>query len=62
MGVNNKEMAAKTMEKIVGSVYLVFAVNGVRFEIPAIHPSTTLLQFLRTNTPFKSVKLGCGEG
>ena len=55
-------MAAKTMEKIVGSVYLVFAVNGVRFEIPAIHPSTTLLQFLRTNTPFKSVKLGCGEG
>ncbi|KAH9622657.1 hypothetical protein KSS87_022627 [Heliosperma pusillum] len=47
-------------EKKVGN--LVFAVNGVRFEVPSIHPSTTLLEFLRTQTPFKSVKLGCGEG
>ncbi|GAB4859896.1 aryl-alcohol oxidase 3 [Ancistrocladus abbreviatus] len=41
---------------------LVFAVNGERFELPSIDPSTTLLEFLRSNTRFKSVKLGCGEG
>ena len=41
---------------------LVFAVNGERFELCSVDPSTTLLQFLRTQTPFKSVKLGCGEG
>ncbi|KAH7541876.1 hypothetical protein FEM48_Zijuj02G0013900 [Ziziphus jujuba var. spinosa] len=47
-------------ERKTGS--LVFAVNGERFELPAVDPSTTLLEFLRTQTPFKSVKLGCGEG
>ncbi|KAK4369582.1 hypothetical protein RND71_013374 [Anisodus tanguticus] len=41
---------------------LVFAVNGERFELPCIDPSTTLLQFLRNETCFKSPKLGCGEG
>ncbi|KAI6669716.1 hypothetical protein NL676_004601 [Syzygium grande] len=41
---------------------LVFAVNGERFEVSGIDPSTTLLEFLRTRTRFKSVKLGCGEG
>ncbi|XP_073140258.1 abscisic-aldehyde oxidase-like [Henckelia pumila] len=41
---------------------LVFTVNGVRFEVPEIDPSTTLLEFLRSRTRFKSVKLGCGEG
>nr|UEN74745.1 abscisic-aldehyde oxidase [Silybum marianum] len=41
---------------------LVFAVNGERFELSTIDPSTTLLQFLRSQTRFKSVKLGCGEG
>ncbi|CAN6840534.1 unnamed protein product [Brassica oleracea] len=43
---------------------LVFAVNGERFEIDlsSIDPSTTLIDFLRNKTPFKSVKLGCGEG
>lgn len=41
---------------------LVFAVNGERFELPSVDPSTTLLEFLRTRTRFKSVKLGCGEG
>ncbi|XP_059314993.1 abscisic-aldehyde oxidase-like [Lycium ferocissimum] len=41
---------------------LVFAVNGERFELPCIDPSTTLLQFLRSGTCFKSPKLGCGEG
>lgn len=41
---------------------LVFAVNGKRFEVSAVDPATTLLEFLRHQTPFKSVKLGCGEG
>ncbi|KAL7113652.1 hypothetical protein ACP275_04G073300 [Erythranthe tilingii] len=41
---------------------LIFTVNGERFEVPEVDPSTTLLEFLRTNTPFKSAKLGCGEG
>ncbi|XP_076904841.1 abscisic-aldehyde oxidase-like [Bidens hawaiensis] len=41
---------------------LVFAVNGKRFELSNIDPSTTLLQFLRSHTRFKGVKLGCGEG
>ncbi|CAL1404517.1 unnamed protein product [Linum trigynum] len=41
---------------------LVFAVNGRRFELSDVDPSTTLIEFLRTKTPFKSVKLGCGEG
>ncbi|KAL0418395.1 UNVERIFIED_CONTAM: Abscisic-aldehyde oxidase [Sesamum radiatum] len=41
---------------------LVFDVNGETFEVPEIDPSTTLLEFLRTRTRFKSVKLGCGEG
>ncbi|KAM6595876.1 indole-3-acetaldehyde oxidase-like [Cannabis sativa] len=41
---------------------LVFAINGQRFELPTLDPSTTLLHFLRTQTRFKSVKLGCGEG
>lgn len=41
---------------------LVFAVNGERFELSCIDPSTTLLQFLRYYASFKSPKLGCGEG
>ncbi|XP_022729337.1 indole-3-acetaldehyde oxidase-like isoform X2 [Durio zibethinus] len=41
---------------------LVFAVNGQRFELSNVDPSTTLLEFLRSQTPFKSVKLSCGEG
>ncbi|XWS52752.1 hypothetical protein CRYUN_Cryun11dG0099200 [Craigia yunnanensis] len=41
---------------------LVFAVNGQRFELSKVDPSTTLLEFLRSQTSFKSVKLGCGEG
>ncbi|KAG6417728.1 hypothetical protein SASPL_119920 [Salvia splendens] len=41
---------------------LVFEVNGKRFEMGEVDPSTTLLEFLRSATPFKSVKLGCGEG
>ncbi|KAL0459046.1 UNVERIFIED_CONTAM: Aldehyde oxidase 4 [Sesamum latifolium] len=45
-----------------GDDCLVFKVNGERFEVPEIDPSTTLLEFLRSKTRFKSVKLGCGEG
>ncbi|KAK3002880.1 hypothetical protein RJ639_019650 [Escallonia herrerae] len=41
---------------------LIFAVNGARFELSSFDPSTTLLEFLRTRTRFKSVKLSCGEG
>lgn len=41
---------------------LVFAVNGEKFELSNVDPSTTLLEFLRIQTRFKSVKLGCGEG
>ncbi|KAK6163985.1 hypothetical protein DH2020_000849 [Rehmannia glutinosa] len=39
---------------------LIFEVNGERFEVPEVDPSTTLLEFLRSRTRFKSVKLGCG--
>ncbi|MED6168315.1 aryl-alcohol oxidase 3 [Stylosanthes scabra] len=41
---------------------LVFAVNGERFDLSKVDPSTTLLEFLRSQTTFKSVKLSCGEG
>ncbi|KFK33854.1 hypothetical protein AALP_AA5G068800 [Arabis alpina] len=43
---------------------LVFAINGQRFELElsSVDPSTTLLEFLRYKTSFKSVKLSCGEG
>ncbi|URE29421.1 aldehyde oxidase [Musa troglodytarum] len=41
---------------------LVFAVNGERFELAEVDPSTTLLEFLRTQTRFRGPKLGCGEG
>ncbi|GAA0140764.1 oxidoreductase [Lithospermum erythrorhizon] len=41
---------------------LMFEVNGERFEVLSVDPCTTLLEFLRYQTRFKSVKLGCGEG
>lgn len=41
---------------------LVFAVNGESFELFQVDPSTTLLEFLRSRTSFKSPKLGCGAG
>ncbi|KAE8705768.1 Indole-3-acetaldehyde oxidase [Hibiscus syriacus] len=41
---------------------LVFSVNGHRFEMCNVDPSMTLLEFLRYQTHFKSVKLSCGEG
>ncbi|EEF46512.1 aldehyde oxidase, putative [Ricinus communis] len=48
-------------EREKNSSSLVFAVNGQRFELSSVISSTTVLEFLRTHTPFKSVKLGCGE-
>ncbi|PHU29664.1 Indole-3-acetaldehyde oxidase [Capsicum chinense] len=50
------------MEEALKNGILVFTVNGKRFELPSVDPSTTLLEFLRTETCFKSPKLGCGEG
>lgn len=50
------------MEKFAGDDCLVFYVNGEKFEVSDADPTTTLLEFLRSRTPFKSVKLGCGEG
>jgi len=41
---------------------LVFALNGQRYEVAGVDPSTRLLEFIRTQTPFKDPKLGCGEG
>lgn len=56
----DKQKDAITVSKGYGN--LVFAVNGERFELPSADPSTTLLHFLRSQTRFKSAKLGCGEG
>uniref|UniRef100_A0A0E0LJD1 Uncharacterized protein n=1 Tax=Oryza punctata TaxID=4537 RepID=A0A0E0LJD1_ORYPU len=51
-------------KKVVAPVErVVFALNGERQEVSAadVDPSTTLLEFIRTRTPFKGPKLGCGE-
>ncbi|EXB73278.1 hypothetical protein L484_009356 [Morus notabilis] len=52
---------AETETRARKSGSLVFAVNGERFELSPVDPSTTLLEFLRCQTRFKSVKLSCGE-
>ncbi|KAF2299856.1 hypothetical protein GH714_004853 [Hevea brasiliensis] len=49
-------------ERPTGTSNLVFAVNGHRFELSSVDASMTLLEFLRSHTSFKSVKLSCGEG
>ncbi|RCV40527.1 hypothetical protein SETIT_9G061500v2 [Setaria italica] len=41
---------------------VVLAVNGQRYEAAGVDPSMTLLEFLRTRTPVRGPKLGCGEG
>ncbi|XP_015644601.1 probable aldehyde oxidase 4 isoform X4 [Oryza sativa Japonica Group] len=54
-----------TMTKVVAPVErVVFELNGERQEVAAadVEPSTTLLEFIRTRTPFRGPKLGCGEG
>ncbi|KAF3538225.1 hypothetical protein F2Q69_00019122 [Brassica cretica] len=60
----NRRKSDKICSLYSDQTSLVFAVNGERFEIDlsSIDPSTTLIDFLRNKTPFKSVKLGCGEG
>jgi len=50
------------LKKSENQTSLIFCVNGEKFELSKVDPSTTLLEFLRTQTQFKSVKLGCGEG
>ncbi|XP_055833429.1 indole-3-acetaldehyde oxidase-like [Solanum dulcamara] len=57
-----KSTAVTLMDERQTKVSLVFAVNGESFELPSVDPSTTLLHFLRSETCFKSPKLGCGEG
>ncbi|CAN6465039.1 unnamed protein product [Victoria cruziana] len=55
----------RSMERtvVVGSKErLLFAVNGEKVELSGVDPSTTLLEFLRLQTPYKGAKLGCGEG
>ena len=52
-----KEAAAAESSSTV-----VLAVNGKRYEAAGVAPSTSLLEFLRTQTPVRGPKLGCGEG
>ncbi|ERN02782.1 hypothetical protein AMTR_s00086p00081850 [Amborella trichopoda] len=40
---------------------MVFGVNGEKIELSNINPATNLLEFLRSPTPYKGAKLGCGE-
>uniref|UniRef100_A0A453M0R9 Uncharacterized protein n=1 Tax=Aegilops tauschii subsp. strangulata TaxID=200361 RepID=A0A453M0R9_AEGTS len=55
MGSLGKDAAAAA-ERVV------LAVNSARHEAAGVDPSTTLLEFLRTRTPVRGPKLGCGEG
>ena len=55
MGSLGKE-AASAGERVV------LAVNGARHEAAGVDPSMPLLEFLRTRTPVRGPKLGCGEG
>ncbi|KAF8710017.1 hypothetical protein HU200_029744 [Digitaria exilis] len=50
------------MGEAVKPATVVLAVNGRRYEAAGVDPSTTLLEFLRTQTPVRGPKLGCGEG
>jgi xanthine dehydrogenase iron-sulfur cluster and FAD-binding subunit A len=46
----------------IAAATVALAVNGKRYEAAGVDPSTTLLEFLRTQTPVRGPKLGCGEG
>ncbi|KAL4592125.1 hypothetical protein LXL04_005110 [Taraxacum kok-saghyz] len=59
---DSQDTQLTTTETMEENQRLLFAINGERFELSSIDPSITLLQFLRSHTRFKSVKLGCGEG
>ncbi|CAH2072244.1 unnamed protein product [Thlaspi arvense] len=62
--MGGQRVIEETEESMKSKTSLVFAINGERFELElsSLDPSTTLIDFLRNKTPFKSVKLGCGEG
>jgi hypothetical protein len=60
LGKDASSSAAAPAEE--GSSSVVLVVNGVRREAAGVHPSMTLLEFLRTKTPVRGPKLGCGEG
>ena len=47
---------------VAGLRRVVLAVNGVRHEAAGVDLSMSLLEFLRTRTPVRGPKLGCGEG
>ena len=51
-----------TEEEMGRNAAAVLAVNGERYEAAGVDPSATLLEFLRTRTPVRGPKLGCGEG
>ena len=55
-------MGRPTTDSSVSVKPLVFALNGRRVELPFVDPATTLLSFIRAETPFKGTKRGCGEG
>nr|UOL49143.1 aldehyde oxidase/xanthine dehydrogenase [Chelidonium majus] len=55
-------MEARQEDEVKKNKKLVFAINGERFELSKIDPSTTVLEFLRTQTRFTGTKLSCGEG
>jgi indole-3-acetaldehyde oxidase len=54
-----KEAAAAALSS---TTTVVLAVNGKRYEAAGVDPSMSLLEFLRTQTPVRGPKLGCGEG
>ncbi|CAN6840522.1 unnamed protein product [Brassica oleracea] len=58
--MGEKKVIEEKEEAMKSKTSLIFAVNGERFELDlsSIDPSTTLIDFLRNKTPFKSVKLG----
>uniref|UniRef100_A0A1J3CNI9 indole-3-acetaldehyde oxidase n=1 Tax=Noccaea caerulescens TaxID=107243 RepID=A0A1J3CNI9_NOCCA len=62
--MGEKQVIEELEEAMRSKTSMVFAINGERFELElcSLDPSTTLVDFLRNKTPFKSVKLGCGEG
>nr|QPD79368.1 aldehyde oxidase 2 [Impatiens walleriana] len=62
VSITMEESAFVTVQAAARDEPLVFAINGERFEVSDFEPSTTLLEYLRSHTRFKSVKLSCGEG
>jgi hypothetical protein len=57
-----QEEMGKEAAAAESSSTVVLAVNGKRYEAAGVAPSTSLLEFLRTHTPVRGPKLGCGEG